>query len=95
MKNDLLKLIAAAIVLVVGVTAAQALTTAGPHRPATVPADYVITPFGYFHPSCVGRVASGDELLPDQGVIRHADAGYPEAIATARDRGVVVPRLRD
>jgi hypothetical protein len=73
MKNDLLKLIAAAIVLVVGVTAAQALTTAGPHRPATVPADYVITPFGYFHPSCVGRVASGDELLPDQGVIRHAD----------------------
>ena len=73
MKNDLLKLIAAAVMLVVGVTAAQAQSVAGPHRPATVPEGYVITPFGYFHPSCVGHVASGDELQPDQGVIRHAD----------------------
>jgi urocanate hydratase len=28
------------------------------------------------------------------GVIRHADAGYDEAIDTARERGIVVPRLR-
>ena len=36
--------------LVAALTAAQALTPAGAKRPATVPADYVITPFGYFHP---------------------------------------------
>ena len=41
-------------------------------RPADVPADYVITPMGYFHPSCVARVkqgetiaASGDLLAPN------------------------------
>jgi urocanate hydratase len=28
------------------------------------------------------------------GVIRHADAGYDEAIQAAKERGVVVPRLR-
>jgi urocanate hydratase len=30
---------------------------------------------------------------PGMGVARHADAGYPEAVAAARDRGVVVPML--
>jgi urocanate hydratase len=28
------------------------------------------------------------------GVIRHADAGYEEAIHAAQERGVVVPKLR-
>jgi urocanate hydratase len=28
---------------------------------------------------------------PGMGVIRHVDAGYPEAIATAHERGVRVP----
>jgi urocanate hydratase len=28
---------------------------------------------------------------PGLGVIRHADAGYPEALATARARGVRLP----
>ena len=37
------------------------------------------------------RVLTSD---PGMGVIRHADAGYPEAIACASERGVVVPRLR-
>jgi hypothetical protein len=73
MKNDLLKLMATAIMLVGGLTAAQAQAPAGSNRPATVPAGYLITPFGYFHPSCVGHLAQGDELRPDQGVIRHAD----------------------
>lgn len=31
---------------------------------------------------------------PATGVLRHADAGYPEAIAAARERGVDVPHLR-
>ena len=28
---------------------------------------------------------------PGMGVVRHADAGYPEAIQTARDHGVRIP----
>jgi urocanate hydratase len=28
------------------------------------------------------------------GIIRHADAGYDEAIRTADERGVVIPRRR-
>jgi len=30
---------------------------------------------------------------PGTGIMRHADAGYPEAIAAARDRGVKIPGL--
>jgi urocanate hydratase len=36
------------------------------------------------------RVLTAD---PGTGVMRHADAGYPEAIAAARDRGVDLPFL--
>jgi urocanate hydratase len=32
---------------------------------------------------------------PGIGVARHADAGYPEAIAVARERGVRVPMMED
>jgi urocanate hydratase len=39
----------------------------------------------------VERVLTSD---PGTGVMRHADAGYPEAIACARERGVAVPHLR-
>ena len=31
---------------------------------------------------------------PGMGVIRHADAGYPEAIAAAKERGVKIPMLK-
>jgi urocanate hydratase len=37
------------------------------------------------------RVLTAD---PGLGVMRHADAGYDEAIQTARDRGVDVPMRR-
>jgi urocanate hydratase len=37
------------------------------------------------------RVLTAD---PGTGVMRHADAGYPEALATARDRGVDLPSAR-
>jgi urocanate hydratase len=40
---------------------------------------------------CLERVLLSD---PGMGVIRHADAGYDEAIACASDKGVVVPHLR-
>ena len=36
------------------------------------------------------RVLTAD---PGTGVMRHADAGYPEAIAAARQRGVDLPSL--
>ncbi len=40
---------------------------------------------------CLERVLTAD---PGMGVIRHADAGYDEAIQTAEERGVVIPRRR-
>ncbi len=44
----------------------------GSNRPASVPSDYVITPFGYFHPSCVRQTKEGETLLGD-GRIRFED----------------------
>jgi urocanate hydratase len=38
----------------------------------------------------LGRVLTTD---PGTGVMRHADAGYPEAIRVARERGVDIPML--
>ncbi|HTR49443.1 MAG TPA: urocanate hydratase [Kofleriaceae bacterium] len=40
---------------------------------------------------CLERVLTSD---PGMGVIRHADAGYDEAIRCAEERGVVIPRRR-
>jgi hypothetical protein len=71
------------------------------NRPAGVPEDYVITPFGYFHPSCVRMLAEGQTLLAD-GRIQYADGrveatvpvcNYPHytsagAIVSAYDKGL-------
>jgi urocanate hydratase len=40
---------------------------------------------------CLERVLTSD---PGMGIIRHADAGYDEAIRAAEERGVVIPRRR-
>ncbi len=53
---------------------------AGPNRPANVPDGYVITPFGFFHPSCVQSLAKGEHLLAD-GRIEHADGIVEETAA--------------
>jgi hypothetical protein len=58
--------------LVMSIPSAQAQKQAGPNRPSAVPEGYVITPFGYFHPSCVREVASGDTVLPD-GRVQHEE----------------------
>jgi len=58
---------------------AHPLPLAGPNRPGGVPADYVITPFGYFHPSCVLQLKKG-ESFQGGGVLRHAD-GSTETVA--------------
>jgi len=69
--------VAIAVVSVVSfMTAAQAQAPAGPKRPAAVPADFVITPFGYFHPSCVNHLAKGDVLREDESVIQRANGTY-------------------
>lgn len=62
---------AALLALSLNTTNAQA--PAGPHRPTTVPEEYLITPFGYFHPSCVTHLAQGDVILKDELAVRHAD----------------------
>ena len=31
---------------------------------------------------------------PGMGVVRHADAGYPEAIAAAKRHGIIIPMLK-
>ncbi|MCL2483618.1 MAG: hypothetical protein FWF43_09455 [Propionibacteriaceae bacterium] len=36
-----------------------------PDRPSTVPADYAVTPFGYFDPSCVYEVGPTQIVVPD------------------------------
>ena len=60
--------------LATGLAAAQA--PAGPHRPAGVPAEFVVTPFGYFHPSCVNHLAKGDVFLHDEAAIQRANGSY-------------------
>ena len=64
--------------LVTGLTAAQALTPAGSKRPASVPSDYVITPFGYFHSSCVKELAKGDVVRREYNAIQHADGSFDD-----------------
>jgi len=52
-------------------TPARNVTVAGADRPADVPEGFVITPFGYFHPSCVMVLAEGNTLL--EASVQHAD----------------------
>jgi hypothetical protein len=72
-----------ATILIAGLAGAQTLAPAGPIRPASVPADYVITPFGYFHPSCVAHVGNGDVVRQDENAIQHADGMYESIPACA------------
>lgn len=51
---------------------ASDVAMAGPDRPPEVPAGYLVTPFGYFHPSCVFRIEERETLLAD-GRVEHAD----------------------
>jgi len=62
-------------------TGAYAQAPAGPNRPAGVPDGYVITPFGYFHPSCVLQLAEAENLLADGRVIQHADGSIEDVAA--------------
>ena len=63
---------AASVTAAVFIGATSALAAGGDMRPAGVPADFVITPNGYFHPSCIQQVAD-DEMVQEDGSIRRAD----------------------
>jgi len=52
--------------------ATEPAPTLARHAPSDVPYGYVITPFGYFHPSCVRTVGRSDIVLAD-GRVQHAD----------------------
>jgi len=83
-----------AVVTVLFVCFANSVAAAEMNRPLAVPEDYVITPFGYFHPSCVLLLAEGNTLLADGGV-QHAD-GTVEAAHVCNyphytPNGMIVP----
>ena len=72
---------------------ASSLTTVGSvpqaRRPAGVPPEYVVTPNGLFHPSCVVKVEDGQSLSASGAVLR-ADGGIAQpAGACAYPRFVV------
>jgi hypothetical protein len=48
-------------------------TPAMPDVPADVRDNYVMTPNGYFHPSCVREVKKGETLMADRHAIQHVD----------------------
>lgn len=56
--------------LFAGLAVVQALASAGSNRPAAVPEGFVVTPFGYYHPSCVNHLAQGDVLRQDEKAIQ-------------------------
>jgi hypothetical protein len=51
-------IVASSLLLFIAIQLAQAQKPAGLNRPSGVPENYVVTPFGYFHPSCVREVSS-------------------------------------
>ncbi len=88
-RRTTLTLIALSTMLLIFASLAQAQTetlfrgassVAGPNRPSTVPEGYLVTPFGYFHPSCVQSLAKGDRQLAD-GRVQHADGSIEQHLA--------------
>lgn len=81
MQMNVRSLFGACCVTLLASTIGFAQAPAGPNRPAGVPEDYVITPFGYFHPSCVRHLASGDQVSSDGLAIQHANGTVSHAAA--------------
>jgi hypothetical protein len=52
-------------------------------RPANVPSDYVATPAGYFHPSCVVYLADGEQVTA-RGDVRQPDQSVRQVQACTR-----------
>src|SRR5579863_3022529 len=60
--------------------------TATGANPPGVPAEYVITPAGYFHPSCVKQLAPGDTLEGEGRTIRRSDGSAEDIQACTYPR---------
>jgi hypothetical protein len=73
MKQKLLCL----LVVFVSASTARAVPLAG------VPEGYVVTPFGYYHSSCVQVLGKGDILKPDELVVQHKDGSLDSMRACA------------
>ena len=76
--------------LVAGVSLVQAQPRAAAKHPASVPDGYVVTPFGYFHPSCVNQLAKGDVLHSDEKSVEHANGSFDKI---ARSRAIPAPTM--
>jgi hypothetical protein len=78
--------LACTVLLISGTTALRAQIPAGPNRPPAVPEGYVITPMGYFHPSCVQELSEGDLLRKDEKAVEHKDGSFDSIPACAFPR---------
>jgi hypothetical protein len=69
-----------------GPAAATPATSSGvaAPRPATVPADYTLTPNGYFHPDCIHELGQDQILVPDGTSTAIVDIAANPAAATLR-----------
>src|SRR5262249_22136926 len=75
-----------------GVTENDALASVRPRtRPKSAPADYVATPNGFFHPSCIASVHPDEREV--NGVIVRADGSTRKLDACAYPRFDVTGRL--
>ena len=78
--------VVALLLLVAAANPMHAQRPAGPHHPAGVPDNYLITPFGYFHPSCVIGLAKGDTQVDDGHAIQHQDGSITQVSPCAYPR---------
>jgi hypothetical protein len=70
---SLVRALVAFVVVGVGLTAMNAQVLKETKRPPAVPSEYLVTPFGYFHPSCITHLTYGDTLKRDEFAIQHSD----------------------
>jgi hypothetical protein len=82
--RNLVALITATTALLVVPISAQNIlsdSVSPQRRPAGVPSGYAITPFGYFHPSCIQKLAKGERLLAS-GHVERSDGALAENVAS-------------
>lgn len=74
--------LALALMPAAGAAAGPSTNTAGA-RPQSVPANYILTPNGYFHPDCIHELGKNQVLVPDGA--RTAIVDIPAGSATAAE----------
>src|SRR5208283_4643867 len=56
-------------------------TTALAGRPANIPAEYVVTPAGWFHPSCVIEVSEDQKIDANENIALRSDGSLVRALS--------------